>query len=153
MSKMFTLKISVYSLQIICFLNLLLILLLVNLDYNFGIVNSIQIEKSNFIQQLYNEHYQINPNDINHSHNNQNSHPFHRTKIIRKPGHVKHSLETKKHIYTGSIAKPAKKRTLNQLPKVFDWCDNNDKSYCTASWNQHIPRYCNKYIFIYIPSA
>eukprot|EP00882_Tetradesmus_deserticola_P001926 GHRQ01002065.1.p1 GENE.GHRQ01002065.1~~GHRQ01002065.1.p1 ORF type:complete len:548 (+),score=226.91 GHRQ01002065.1:231-1874(+) len=29
------------------------------------------------------------------------------------------------------------------LPEHFNWCDlGNGTSYCTASWNQHEPRYC-----------
>ncbi|KAF6262627.1 hypothetical protein COO60DRAFT_1699190 [Scenedesmus sp. NREL 46B-D3] len=32
---------------------------------------------------------------------------------------------------------------VNSVPQQFNWCDlGNGTSYCTASWNQHEPRYC-----------
>ena len=45
-------------------------------------------------------------------------------------------------IYTGATARPTAVRPLSALPAYFDWCDVDGKSYCTASWNQHIPKYC-----------
>ena len=44
-------------------------------------------------------------------------------------------------IYTGATARPMPVRSLAALPAHFDWCDVDGKSYCTASWNQHIPKY------------
>ena len=43
-------------------------------------------------------------------------------------------------IYTGATARAVPVRSLASLPQHFDWCDVDGKSYCTASWNQHIPK-------------
>ena len=45
-------------------------------------------------------------------------------------------------IYTGATGRAVPVRPLSALPSHFDWCDVDGKSYCTSSWNQHIPRYC-----------
>ena len=45
-------------------------------------------------------------------------------------------------IYTGATARPVPVRAISALPAHFDWCDVDGKSFCTASWNQHIPKYC-----------
>jgi hypothetical protein len=29
----------------------------------------------------------------------------------------------------------------NSLPQEFNWCNHEGTNYCTASWNQHIPRF------------
>jgi hypothetical protein len=28
----------------------------------------------------------------------------------------------------------------NSIPQEFNWCNHEGTNYCTASWNQHIPR-------------
>jgi hypothetical protein len=46
-------------------------------------------------------------------------------------------------LYLGATAIPSPEKSLSELPKQWNWCDHSDgKSYCTASWNQHIPLYC-----------
>ena len=45
-------------------------------------------------------------------------------------------------IYTGATARSVSVRPISSLPAHFDWCDVDGKSFCTASWNQHIPKYC-----------
>lgn len=49
-----------------------------------------------------------------------------------------------KDFYTGSGVQPVKPLPFSELPQYWNWCNNpdNSKSYCTASWNQHIPVYC-----------
>lgn len=44
--------------------------------------------------------------------------------------------------YSGQTAIPSPTQSLDQLPKNFDWCNVNGKSFCTGNWNQHIPVYC-----------
>ena len=43
-------------------------------------------------------------------------------------------------IYTGATARSLPLRSWSTLPASFDWCDVDGVSYCTASWNQHIPK-------------
>ena len=43
-------------------------------------------------------------------------------------------------IYTGATARSLPLRPWSTLPASFDWCDVDGTSYCTASWNQHIPK-------------
>lgn len=59
----------------------------------------------------------------------------------RRPQHVHERLK-RKDIYTGATAKPTKAKELSDLPNNLNWCDKDGKSFCTASWNQHIPQYC-----------
>lgn len=58
-----------------------------------------------------------------------------------RPAHVAKALEDKEK-YTGSGATPAYALSLDELPQEFDWCRRNGRSFCTISWNQHIPSYC-----------
>ncbi|CAF0743189.1 unnamed protein product, partial [Didymodactylos carnosus] len=45
--------------------------------------------------------------------------------------------------YWGATATPVERaKSLDELPRDWDWCNVNGKSFCTASWNQHIPKYC-----------
>ena len=47
-----------------------------------------------------------------------------------------------KSIYTGSNAVPVKQKSRHELPSDYSWCNVDGTSYCTSSWNQHIPVYC-----------
>ena len=44
------------------------------------------------------------------------------------------------NVYTGATARSLSLRPWSSLPAWFDWCDVDGVSYCTASWNQHIPK-------------
>ncbi|GBF97326.1 cathepsin Z [Raphidocelis subcapitata] len=37
---------------------------------------------------------------------------------------------------------PAKRLSLEEMPKEFTWSNNKGVNYLTPSWNQHIPQYC-----------
>lgn len=37
---------------------------------------------------------------------------------------------------------PAPAYDEDELPKKFNWCNQDGLSYCVTSWNQHIPYYC-----------
>jgi hypothetical protein len=45
-------------------------------------------------------------------------------------------------LYTGATARPfPNEMSLDQLPAAFSWCRTPEgRSFCGASWNQHIPQ-------------
>jgi len=47
-----------------------------------------------------------------------------------------------KEKYQGCCSLPVPTKSLSELPEQYDWCDVDGQSYCTASWNQHQPKYC-----------
>lgn len=78
----------------------------------------------------------------NHHKHIQHGHKTHPSTIINPPGEPN---EYDKSIYTGSTAKPVHTLHRHELPDEFNWCHNTErhnKSFCTSSWNQHIPIYC-----------
>lgn len=44
--------------------------------------------------------------------------------------------------YTGNILPPLAAQEVGEMPSNFNWCDVDGRSFCTPSWNQHIPTYC-----------
>jgi len=47
-----------------------------------------------------------------------------------------------KQKYPGCCVEPVELHSSHSVPKNFDWCNVNGKSYCAPSWNQHQPKYC-----------
>ena len=58
-----------------------------------------------------------------------------------KNGHLKPKVHPSKHQskYPGLTLKPVPTRPAAEMPSSYDWCEQR---LCTASWNQHIPKYC-----------
>jgi len=44
--------------------------------------------------------------------------------------------------YTGNTLPLLPTKEINAMPQDFNWCNVDGRSFCTASWNQHIPQYC-----------
>jgi cathepsin X/AP endonuclease-2 len=58
-----------------------------------------------------------------------------------RPARVQEMMRNRDR-FPGCCTDPVKAKTHKDLPKEFDWCDVDGKSYCTSSWNQHQPKYC-----------
>jgi cathepsin X len=56
-----------------------------------------------------------------------------RNKALQKPI----PLERRFHNHV-----PAPLMKEHDLPRNFNWCNDDGINYCTANWNQHIPYYC-----------
>jgi hypothetical protein len=87
-----------------------------------------------------------------HTHERERHHPRHRhTRHHKAPTEEDEEAWSPNtpaalKLYTGATARPlAMPLSIEALPASFNWCHTNEgRSFCTSSWNQHIPQYVSR---------